>query len=205
MIILRAHLAKVLEWRTEDIMAAEERGLEYLAHGKGTTRMYRLVDVTNFLHRDGKLKLSILVGLIRLASQDARNQQPGGNFDVATALEMLEKGEMPAFPDATTAQKVSTAHKNFMDAKTKEQDRRLKAAELVDKSIVMTQVNRVANVYEDKMGENLFRKFERLAPRATAALEDGTFYEFVRETMAQELDDCIDEVNRIEEGLQETL
>ena len=205
MIIRRPHLRTALNWTTEDIMSAEEDGMPVQHRGNGNSNFYFLVDVMEYLKEIEELTLDNLRNIIRVAALDARNKQTSDEFDITEALRQLADGELPEFPDAKTAQTLSVAHKNFEDARTKEQDRRTKGGELVDKTIVMTQVNRVATLYEEKFGEAMFRKLERLADDATGAIETGTFYEFIREQMAEEHDECVDEVNRIEAGLQDSL
>ena len=204
MIIRRTHILKAFNWETFQIEHAEDAGLESEFRGNGRAKHYQLLDIINYLKESDQLNLQWVVNLIKVASDDAINAK-SGPFDITEALEDLAKGTMPLFPDAKTAQTLSSAHKNFEDTRMKEQERRVKAGELVDKSIVMREVNRIASLYEEKMGESLFRKFEKLAPGAVQAVNEGRFYEFVRQYVAEELDECVDEVNRIEAQLQEQL
>ena len=210
MMVRRAHIAKVFGCTREDMVDAEADGLPAYTKSlidkgnKSTFKFYELHEVILFFHTKQQINLQRVLQLIYMASTDARALEMNGNSpsdDAQTLMWQLVDGGRPNFPNPTIAKTVTAAYKNYVDAQTKEQDRKMKSGELVDKSLLMNKVNQVANLYEDKFGEAFFRKIQGKQEDLQEAMEQDMLYEFIRDNMAQEHDDIIEEINRIEAGI----
>ena len=197
MIIYRAHIKYGFGVDDRDLNIAEEQGLYFRTVGRGN-KTYLLSDVVRYFKDMGILTLEKLEATINIACQDVRTVKDSGEFDVAAAIKEMEDGEVPYFPSADTAQKTTAAYKNYMEAKNKDIEHKLRRGELVQKNLLMDKVNAVANMYQDTFGEQYFREFPAMKDRIIEAAENNSLYELVRDMSAPKHDAIIVEINKIE-------
>lgn len=207
--ILRKHIAAAWQIYNVTMSQAEQGGLTFITGKSGGEKLYDLADVLEHYAalfpevKKRKMNMDDITRLIRIVSLDANHMEAGENqFTVHGALEILENGGIPHYPDATTAHKISIAFKNHVDARRKALDHMQANGEVVAKTLFMEKVNEIANLYEDKFGDSLFREMERRQNEIAASILANNFYACIRDIIGQKHDDVITEVNHIEERIQ---
>ena len=204
MILVRRQIAmEAFGFTWDAFQTAEKDGLSYEIHGDEQAHAYDLTELIRYFQKDVLTKS--VVRLLELASLDPKKVQSKGRkmFNASEAMQALERGEIPDFPDASTAQKTTSSLKNIVDARTKEQDRRIRAKDLVEKELVMRQVNTVAGLYEDKFGEKFILNISEQTNAILISIADGAFHEWFQRAVGEAHDEVIIEINRIEAGLTE--
>ena len=210
MLVRRVHIIDSLGVQHEDIKVAEEEGLSFVVDPKKNVREYNLLEVLQYFNQDHiepKLTMYHVLRILQVIDSDPRmqpaNRKDKLEFSVQDALHEIEAGNIPDYPDPNTARHITVAHKNIIEARIKEQKRKMTSGDLVEKTEVMAQVHRVANLYEDKFGEKFIVSISEKTIPMAIALADGAFYEWFRGQIAVVHDEVIEEINHIELGLAE--
>ena len=202
-IIKRSHMIRAWQVNHMWLDATEAAGLPFKFNPLNQReKIYSIIDLVEFLdiYKNGEyLTAGRIKTVLREAYQDVTNrvEQTG----TSEALEVLMQGGIPNFENGNEARNLTAAYKNMEDAKKREVERKKASGELVNKSILRDKINKIADLYEQKFGEILFRELESKADAVKAAIENDTFYEFIRELMSPLLDENIEMINIMEAEL----
>ena len=193
----RNEITQVLPWQLFDFQEAERSGLKSYSEGVGgISARYKLSELVYFLATSGPVTMQQVIELIQVFEKQVEVRT--GEFDIFEALERMANGENPAIPatgdlkqDSIILRTVASAYRDKTSARKQELANLATEKELLPKPVLMEGLNRIADMYQDNLGEQFFRELERA----------GADYATVRDRVSWIHDQVVKEINKMEEGI----
>ena len=174
-----------------DFNVAEGNGLACALIGG--LPFYKLSDVIYYMASNYKITMQEVIELIKI-----QEPKDTATYDIYEAMERLANGENPGIPatgdtnkDALALRTLATAYKDKTLARQKDISNKEKTRELLPKADLMDSLNKIADMYEERFGDHLFRKIQEV---------NGDYFK-VRDLVGNLHDEVVQEINRIEESL----